>query len=358
MDPISERIVPATDANIARAADLITQGKLVAFPTETVYGLGADATNERAVANLFAAKDRPTFNPLIVHLAEPADAETLVRFNDLARVLAETFWPGALTMVLPRATDSPVSLLVSAGLDSLAVRVPDHAAALALLGRAGRPIAAPSANRAGTVSPTNADHVAISLGERVDMVLDAGPCRIGLESTVIDLTGERPVLLRPGGIAQEVIEAAIETPLMPSRGDDASRPAKSPGLMGRHYAPHRAPAPGRRGRRARRGPARLRPAGAPPRRPQPQPQGRSGGSGGQPVRHGAASRSVRGAGDRRHAHSRAGPGPGDQRPPAPGGGARRRQRRRQRRGLTRRDGKNIPYMLGFPVGCRQRKCVK
>lgn len=237
MDPISERIVDATEANITRAADLIARGKLVAFPTETVYGLGADATNDRAVANLFAAKNRPTFNPLIVHLAEPAEAETLVRFNRLAHTLAETFWPGALTIVLPRAADSTVSLLVSAGLDSLAMRVPDHAAALALLGRAGRPIAAPSANRAGAVSPTNADHVAISLGERVDMILDAGPCRIGLESTVIDLTGEKPVLLRPGGIAQEVIEAAIGTPLMPLTGVDASGPAKSPGLRGRHYAP-------------------------------------------------------------------------------------------------------------------------
>ncbi len=241
MDPISERIVDATEANITRAAELITQGKLVAFPTETVYGLGADATNDRAVANLFAAKDRPTFNPLIVHLAERKDAEALVRFDGLAqtkvaRALAETFWPGALTLVLPRADRSTVSLLVSAGLDSLAVRVPDHAAALALLGRAGRPIAAPSANRAGTVSPTNADHVAISLGERVDMVLDAGPCRIGLESTVIDLTGEQPVLLRPGGIAQEVIEAAIETPLLAWTGNDGGS-VKSPGLMGRHYAP-------------------------------------------------------------------------------------------------------------------------
>ncbi len=242
MDPIPERIVDATDANITRAADLIVQGKLVAFPTETVYGLGADATNERAVAAVFAAKDRPTFNPLIVHTASRADAEALVRFNGLAlsqvaRTLAETFWPGALTLVLPRADRSTVSLLVSAGLDSLAVRVPDHAAALALLGRAGRPIAAPSANRAGAVSPTNADHVAISLGERVDMVLDSGPCRIGLESTVIDLTGEEPVLLRPGGIAQEVIEAAIETPLRLLSGDNAGGPAKSPGLSRRHYAP-------------------------------------------------------------------------------------------------------------------------
>ncbi len=242
MDPISERIVDATEANITRAAELIVQGKLVAFPTETVYGLGADATNQRAVAAVFAAKDRPTFNPLIVHTAERKDAEALVRFNGLAlsqvaRALAETFWPGALTIVLPRAEGSTVSLLVSAGLDSLAVRVPDHAAALALLGRAGRPIAAPSANRAGAVSPTNADHVAISLGDRVDMVLDSGPCRIGLESTVIDLTGEKPVLLRPGGIAQEVIEAAIEMPLLLLSEADASRPAKSPGLMGRHYAP-------------------------------------------------------------------------------------------------------------------------
>ncbi len=228
--------MPATDDNIARAAALIAAGKLVAFPTETVYGLGADATNDDAVAAGFAAKDRPTFNPLIVHVTDTAAAEIITQFNGLARTLAETFWPGALTMVLPRANRSEISLLVSAGLDTLAVRVPDHPGALALLRGSGCPIAAPSANRAGAVSPTHSDHVAVSLGDRVDMILESGPCRIGLESTVIDLTGEAPILLRPGGIAQEVIEAAIEMPLLPWTRDSDSG-VKSPGMQDRHYAP-------------------------------------------------------------------------------------------------------------------------
>jgi L-threonylcarbamoyladenylate synthase len=228
-------IYPATPEAIARAAGLIRNGELVAFPTETVYGLGADATNERAVAAVFAAKGRPRFNPLIVHFADASQAEAAARFDARARKLAIRFWPGALTLVLPRASGCPVALLACAGLDTIAVRVPGHPVALALLAAAGRPLAAPSANPSGSVSPTTAAHVAASLGGKVRMILDGGPCRIGVESTVLDLSGSRPVLLRPGGIAAAEIEAEIG-PV--ARGAEAEAgPARSPGMMLRHYAP-------------------------------------------------------------------------------------------------------------------------
>jgi L-threonylcarbamoyladenylate synthase len=231
-------IVAADAANIAAAGKAIRAGRLIAFPTETVYGLGADATNDKAVAAVFAAKDRPTFNPLIVHVADADAAEAAVVFNDPARKLASAFWPGALTLVLPRR-DKAISMLVSAGLDTVAVRVPSHRVAQALLKAAGRPIAAPSANRAGRISPTAAGHVVFSLdgpdAGGPDMVLDGGPCRVGIESSVVDLSGARPALLRPGGIAQEAIEQVIG-PLVSAGDGEAGRP-KSPGMQERHYAP-------------------------------------------------------------------------------------------------------------------------
>jgi L-threonylcarbamoyladenylate synthase len=229
-------IVPATAENIAAAAQEIRDGRLVAFPTETVYGLGADATNDQAVAKVFAAKARPKFNPLIVHVADAATARGAVQFNAAADKLAAAFWPGALTLVLPRR-DKRISLLVSAGLDTVAVRVPDHPVAKALLAAARCPIAAPSANRSGRVSPTAAGHVVFSLpgpdAGGPTMVLDGGPCRVGVESTVVDLSGAKPVLLRPGGVTAEAIEKVVGPLGAPAAGDAR----KSPGLQERHYAP-------------------------------------------------------------------------------------------------------------------------
>ena len=232
------RVVAADPAGIAEAARLIQAGELVAFPTETVYGLGGDATNERAVARIFAAKGRPSFNPLIVHVPDRRAAERLVRWTDLAERLAARFWPGPLTLVLDRLDNCPLSLLVSAGLLSVAVRVPAHPVAQALLAQSARPIAAPSANRSGEVSPTTAAHVAASLGAEVPLILDGGPCRVGLESSVLDLTGANPVLLRPGGLALEAIEEAVGH-AVPSALDDDNHP-KSPGMLSRHYAPRAA----------------------------------------------------------------------------------------------------------------------
>jgi len=223
---------PVTPEAIAEAAAVVRRGELVAFPTETVYGLGADATSDAAVAAVFAVKDRPRFNPLIVHVSDHEAAEALADFDDRARFLAGKFWPGPLTLVLPRRADSGLSLLVSAGLDTVAIRVPAHSLAQALLTAANRPIAAPSANPSGAVSPTTAAHVAEALGDRIAMILDGGPCRVGLESTVLDLTGSSPVLLRPGGLATESIERFLG-PLAPA-GDGAPR---SPGMLARHYAP-------------------------------------------------------------------------------------------------------------------------
>jgi L-threonylcarbamoyladenylate synthase len=216
---------------IAEAARVLRGGGLVAFPTETVYGLGADATNERAVARIFAAKGRPSFNPLIVHVPDLAAAEALVEFNAMARTLARKFWAGALTLVLPRKPDARVSLLVSAGLDTVAVRVPADAIAQALLREAGRPIAAPSANASGTISATTAAHVAESLGDRVDLILDGGPTRQGIESTVLGFA-DGPTLLRPGAIPREMVEAMTGPLRVPGSGTQGS-----PGRLESHYAP-------------------------------------------------------------------------------------------------------------------------
>lgn len=238
------RLAAATPAAVAAAAELLCRGELVAFPTETVYGLGADARDDRAVAAVFEAKARPRFNPLIIHVPELAAAEDLVLIDDRCRALAAEFWPGPLTLVLPRRLRCGVSLLASAGLETLAVRVPGHTVAQALLAACGRPIAAPSANQSGAVSPTTAAHVAEGLGAHVAMILDAGPCRIGLESTVIDMTRPRPVLLRPGGVPAEDLQAAMgpldgcgQVDGSRSEHDSGRRPLRSPGLLTRHYAP-------------------------------------------------------------------------------------------------------------------------
>jgi L-threonylcarbamoyladenylate synthase len=230
---VTERLTPA---DLDRAAALLRAGELVAFPTETVYGLGADATNEQAVAAIFAAKARPRFNPLIIHVIDEAMARPLVTFDERATRLAAHFWPGPLTLVLPRTPGAGVPLLASAGLDSLAVRVPGHPLPRALIRAVGRPIAAPSANRSGRVSPTAAEHVLDELDGRIAAVLDGGSCRVGLESTVIDLTGPLPTLLRPGGVAAESIEAVIGSLGRAVAGDGAPR---SPGLLASHYAPAR-----------------------------------------------------------------------------------------------------------------------
>jgi L-threonylcarbamoyladenylate synthase len=225
--------------SIAEAARLLLEGELVAFPTETVYGLGGDATNERAVAAIFEAKGRPQFNPLISHVLDAGEAARLVRWNDTADRLAARFWPGPLTLVLPRAKESPVALLATAGLDSVAVRAPAHAMAQALIRAVGRPLAAPSANRSGAVSPTRAEHVAESLGGRVKMILDGGPCEVGLESTVLDLTTPVPTLLRPGGATREAIEAVIGPVALSDAIPSGDSARKSPGQLASHYAPAR-----------------------------------------------------------------------------------------------------------------------
>ena len=229
-------VVEATPEAIAKGGRLIGAGRLVAFPTETVYGLGADAIDDRAVAAIFAVKERPKFNPLIVHLADTKSAREVAAFDARAEALADCFWPGPLTMVLPRAAECAVSWLASAGLETIAVRVPDHAVALALFKAAGRPIVAPSANRSGSISPTCAEHVAESLGGKPDMILDGGVCPIGVESTVVNLASDVPQLLRPGGIPTEAIEAEIGALAPPS---DQHLVALGPGMLKSHYAPNR-----------------------------------------------------------------------------------------------------------------------
>lgn len=226
-------ILDPTPAAIASAARLLREGSLVAFPTETVYGLGADACSDAAVASVFAAKGRPEFNPLIVHVENLAAAMRLGAFDPRALILAEEFWPGALTLVVPRATDCPVAWLATAGLDTIALRVPAHPVARDLLKAFGGPIAAPSANRSGTVSPTTADHVAESLRDAVALILDGGRCAHGLESTIVGLTGGPPTLLRPGAIARAEIEEVVGALGLASDAEDAPH---SPGRLKRHYA--------------------------------------------------------------------------------------------------------------------------
>ncbi len=231
---MTERLT-ADAAGIARAAALLRAGGLVAFGTETVYGLGADATDATAVAAVFTAKGRPHFNPLIAHYPDAGAAFADVQETALARELAAAFWPGPLTMVLPRRAGCRVALLAGAGLDTLAVRVPATASARALLTTVGRPVAAPSANRSGQVSPTTSAHVLAELDGRIAAVLDSGACGVGVESTVIDLAGAHPVLLRPGGATREAIEAVIGPVGIGMTPDGAG--LRSPGLLASHYAP-------------------------------------------------------------------------------------------------------------------------
>ena len=218
------------------AARALRTGELVAFPTETVYGLGGDATDGLAVARIFEAKGRPRFNPLIVHVPSLATARTLAAFDARAQRVAERFWPGPLSLVLPRAPHCPVSLLASAGLDTLAIRMPAHPLSLALLRATGRPLAAPSANRSGRVSPTSAADVLAELGGRIAAVLDGGRCPIGIESTVLDLCSAEPAILRPGGVSREAL-AELLGPV--ARTAASSGTPRSPGMLESHYAPER-----------------------------------------------------------------------------------------------------------------------
>jgi L-threonylcarbamoyladenylate synthase len=228
-------IVPATKEAIGKAAQALAQGGIVAFPTETVYGLGANALDAHAVAKVFAAKERPRFNPLIVHVPGIAEAEIYALVNDTARKLAEAFWPGPLSLVLAKRPACGIAELVSAGLDTLALRAPAHPVAQALLAAAKLPIAAPSANRSGRISSTKAAHVRAELGDRPAMILDGGPCPLGIESTVISVVGLAPTLLRPGALPREEIELVLGGPLAAAK--DLERGA-SPGQLATHYAPN------------------------------------------------------------------------------------------------------------------------
>jgi L-threonylcarbamoyladenylate synthase len=235
---LKTRVVRADPGAIAAAASILREGGLVAFPTETVYGLGADATNGEAVARLYAAKGRPSFNPLISHVADAASARSLARFDATADALARAFWPGPLTLVLAKAEGCPVSDLATAGLDSIAVRVPDHRVAHALIVATGKPVVAPSANVSGHVSPTSADHVLADLAGRIDLIVDGGSTAVGVESTVVACLGE-PVLLRPGGVSRAAIEKVTGRPLAApgNAGAENGKAPRSPGMLSSHYAP-------------------------------------------------------------------------------------------------------------------------
>jgi len=220
-------------SGLDRAAALLRAGELVAFPTETVYGLGADATNDRAVAEIFEAKGRPRFNPLIAHVADLAAARRVAVFDARAEAVAAAFWPGPLTLVLPMREEAGISPLVTAGLETLAVRVPTHPVAQGLLRAFGGPVAAPSANPSGRVSPTRAEHVLAGLDGRIAALVDGGPCAVGVESTILGLAGQ-PALLRPGGVPAEALEAALGMKL--AAGGSAETPS-APGQLASHYAP-------------------------------------------------------------------------------------------------------------------------
>jgi L-threonylcarbamoyladenylate synthase len=233
------RVIAANADAIAQAARCLAAGGLVAFPTETVYGLGANATDATAIARLYAAKGRPAFNPLIAHVADAAAARALAIFDAAAARLAAAFWPGPLTLVLRQRPDCPVAELATAGLDSIAVRAPDHPVAREILRAFGRPIVAPSANRSGHVSPTTAAHVLADLRGRIDLIIDGGPASVGVESTIVACLDGRALLLRPGGLPRAEIERVLGSPL-----DEAAIPPGSevdvplaPGMLASHYAP-------------------------------------------------------------------------------------------------------------------------
>jgi L-threonylcarbamoyladenylate synthase len=235
---LTTEISPAGEAELAQAARALAEGRLVAFPTETVYGLGADATNADAIARLYQAKGRPSFNPLISHVADLAAAEKIGRFDAPALALAKAFWPGPLTLVLPKTRDCAVAELATAGLDTIAIRIPSHPVARALLDAFGKPVVAPSANISGHVSPTTAAHVKSDLAGRIDLIVDGGPVDVGVESTIIGCF-EQPMLLRPGGLPREEIERVLGRGLVRPPADletDSAQPL-APGMLASHYAP-------------------------------------------------------------------------------------------------------------------------
>ncbi len=239
MNPTLEtRILPAGEAAVAAAARTLAAGGLVAFPTETVYGLGADAANPTAIAHLYAAKGRPAFNPLIAHVSDLAAARKIARFDAAAEKLAHAFWPGPLTLVLPKADGCVVADLATAGLDTVAVRVPAHAVAREILRAFGGPVVAPSANLSGHVSPTTAAHVDSDLAGRIDLIVDGGPVEVGVESTIVGCF-DSPMLLRPGGVPREEIERALGRALAqpPQEIESDSAQPLAPGMLASHYAP-------------------------------------------------------------------------------------------------------------------------
>jgi L-threonylcarbamoyladenylate synthase len=235
---LTTAILPAGEAAVREAARCLGEGGLVAFPTETVYGLGADATNPAAIARLYQAKGRPAFNPLISHVGDLAAARTIGRFDAGAEALAKAFWPGPLTLVLPRAVACKVADLATAGLESIAIRVPAHDVARAILREFGGPVVAPSANISGHVSPTTAAHVQSDLAGRIDLIVDGGPVEVGVESTIVGCF-EQPMLLRPGGLPRENIERVLGRALVQPPRDSESDSAQplAPGMLTSHYAP-------------------------------------------------------------------------------------------------------------------------
>jgi L-threonylcarbamoyladenylate synthase len=235
---LKTQILPAREAALGAAARVLADGGLVAFPTETVYGLGADATNPAAIARLYQAKGRPSFNPLIAHVGDFAAARQIAAFDAAATVLAEAFWPGPLTLVLPKSRDCPVAELATAGLETIAIRIPAHPVAREILRAFGRPVAAPSANLSGHVSPTTAAHVQSDLAGRIDLIIDGGPVAIGVESTIVGCF-ETPMLLRPGGLPREDIERVLGRALAqpPAEAESDFAQPLAPGMLASHYAP-------------------------------------------------------------------------------------------------------------------------
>lgn len=236
-DRRTARLLRADAPAFAAAAACLAAGGLVAFPTETVYGLGADATSAVAVARLYAAKGRPRFNPLIAHVADTDGARALARLDATAERLAAAFWPGPLSIIAPRTAACPVCDLATAGLETIAVRVPGHPAARALIAALGRPVVAPSANVSGHVSPTRAEHVMADLGDAIDLVVDDGPSAVGVESAIVACLGSRPVLLRPGGLARAAIERLLGERLADPPRPEADAVPSAPGMLASHYAP-------------------------------------------------------------------------------------------------------------------------
>lgn len=235
---MNTELLPISTDSLHQARTLIQEGHLVAFPTETVYGLGGNALDEQAVLNIFRAKERPVDNPLIVHIARREQAFPLCHWTDLADTLADAFWPGPLTLLLPRTALVPD--VVTAGLSTVALRLPDHQGALAFLAACGRPVAAPSANRSGRPSPTTAQHVLEDMAGRIPLILDGGVSQVGLESTVLDLSGEHPTVLRPGAVTPEqiaMVAGSCEVADSVMRPLQADERAPSPGMRHRHYAP-------------------------------------------------------------------------------------------------------------------------